>query len=104
MPSHYPIDPTRIDLARQFRERPLGPHSPDLQHVVNRMRWSPLAGRHVLLTRVPYRQWVLATLTGRRGDPPQVDESQVFDSLEAAEWAVFRLRWETITGQPLPIE
>ena len=42
MPSHYPVDPERTDLARQFRERPLGPHSPDLQHVVNRMRWGSI--------------------------------------------------------------
>ena len=104
MPSHYPIDPARTDLARQFRDRPFGPHSPDLQHIVNRMRWSPLAGRHVLVTRVPYREWVLATLTGVRGDAPVVDESRVFHSLEEAEWAVFRLRWQAITGQPLDIE
>ena len=104
MPSHYPIDATRLDLARAFKAKPYGPHSPDLQHVVNRMRWSPLAGRHVLLTRVPYREWVLARLTGRRGEPPVVDESRVFHSLAEAEWAVFRLRWEAITGQPLAID
>ena len=100
MPSHYPVDPSRHDLVREFRERPFGPYSPDLQHVLNRMRWSPLAGRHVLVTRVPYREWVLATLTGRRGEPPVLDESRVFHSLPEAERAVFELRWEAITGQP----
>ena len=104
MPSHYPVDPERVDLARQFRERPLGPHSPDLQHIVNRMRWSPLAGRHVLVTRVPYREWVLATLTGRRGDGPVIDEKQVFHTLADAEWAVFKLRWQAITGRTLDID
>ena len=100
MPSHYRIDASRTDLVREFRERPFGPYSPDLQHVLNRMRWSPLAGRHVLVTRVPHQEWVLATLTGRRGDGPVVDESRVFHSLAEAEWAVFRLRWETLTGRP----
>ncbi len=104
MPSHYRIDATRTDLARAFRQRPLGPHSPDLQHIVNRMRWSPLAGRHVLVTRVPYREWVLGTLTGRRGEPPVIDDSQVFHTLEEAEWAVFKLRWQAITGEALVLD
>ena len=25
-----------------------------------------------------------------------------FDSLEAAEWQAFRMRWEAVTGQALP--
>ena len=100
MPSHFRIDPARTDLVREFRDRPFGPYSPDLQHVLNRMRWSPLGGRHVLVTRVPYREWALATLTGRRGDAPVVDETRVFESLAEAEWAVFRLRWEALTGHP----
>jgi hypothetical protein len=29
---------------------------------------------------------------------------QTFASLEAAEWAVFKLRWRRHTGEDLPIE
>jgi hypothetical protein len=27
-----------------------------------------------------------------------------FDNLEAAEWEVFRLRWEALAGRPLVLE
>ena len=28
------IDPSRLDLAREFKRNPLGPHSPDLQKLL----------------------------------------------------------------------
>jgi hypothetical protein len=32
------IDPTRLDLAREFRAQSFGPHSPDLQKLLKLMR------------------------------------------------------------------
>jgi hypothetical protein len=47
-----------------------------------------------------HREWTLARMAGDPPRPVLVPE-HVFDSLEAAEWYVFRHRWEQITGQPL---
>ncbi|MCY3570191.1 MAG: hypothetical protein F4038_12900 [Chloroflexi bacterium] len=104
MPSQYPIDPSRTDLAREFMGNPMGPHSAALQRIVTRMRDTEAAGRYVLVTRVPYQEWGLAQLSGQRGVDLTLLEDQVFTSLEDAERAVFKMRWESITGTPLVLD
>lgn len=104
MPSHYPIDPSRTDLAREFMANPMGPHSAALQRIVTRMRDTEAAGHYVLVTRVPYKEWVLAQLSGQRGVDVTLNEDQVFTSIEDAERAVFKLRWELITGASLELD
>ena len=104
MPSQYPIDPTRTDLAREFMANPMGPHSAALQRIVTRMRDTETAGRYVLVTRGPYKEWVLAQLSGQRGVDITLNEDQVFTSIEDGERAVFKLRWELITGTPLELD
>lgn len=83
---------------------PLGPHSAALQRIVTRMRDTEAAGRYVLVTRVPYEEWGLAQLSGRRGVDLTLLEDHVFTSIEDAERTVFKLRWELITGTPLAID
>jgi hypothetical protein len=95
----FPIDPSRVDLAREFQDNVRGPHSGDLRRVLNRMRGGPMPGKYVLVVLSPGREWVLAQLPARRGDPIQVHEDVVFTSLDDAEWSVFRLRWRDITGE-----
>ncbi len=94
------IDPRRLDLAREFKARPFGVHSPDLQAVLNRMRSAPIQAKHCLIMTRPHAQWVLARMTG---DPlwPEVVPGHVFGTLEEAEWAVFKLRWQALTGHDL---
>lgn len=104
MPSQYPIDPSRTDLAQEFMANPMGPHSAALQRIVTRMRDSEAAGRYVLVTTVPYKEWSLAQLSGQRGVDLTLLEDQVFTSLEDAERAVFKMRWELITGEPLALD
>ena len=104
MPSQYPIDPSRTDLAREFMDNPMGPHSAALQRIVTRMRDSEAEGRYVLVTRIPYEEWGLAQLSGRRGVDLTLLEDHVFTSIEEAERAVFRMRWEQITGAPLALD
>lgn len=99
--AHYRIDPTRTDLALEFRRTPRGQYSLELQRVLYRMRWSGAGDRHVLLTLEPGKRWMLAQLPGRRGVPIRRFPDQVFTSIADAEWAVFCLRWETLTGQSL---
>lgn len=99
----YEIDPERLDLAREFRARPHGRHSAELQRVLNRMRLQPLAGRYALVVVEPYRRWMLARLSGRRGVPPTLFPDRQFDDIAEAEWAIFRLRWEALTGRRLEL-
>ena len=99
----FRIDPNRIDLAREFKARPFGVHSGDLQMVLNLMRAQPIEGKHVLVMSKPHREWTLATMAGRP-PRPQLQPRHVFTSLEAAEWYVFKLRWEQLTGQPLQLD
>ena len=99
----YCFDASRLDLAREYRARPFGEHSPDLQYLLNLMRTRETEGRHVLVMTRPHAQWTLARLTDGNQGPPRLT-NMTFDSLEAAEWAVFKLRWEEMAGAPLSIE
>ncbi|MEM7025733.1 MAG: hypothetical protein AAF637_24600 [Pseudomonadota bacterium] len=98
----YTIDPkTDREWVDEFRRCPVGPHSPNLQRVLNVLRGGPLAGRYVLVCTKPYREWVLARHPGVRGKPLEILGEHRFSSREEAEWAVFRLRWKEHTGQDL---
>jgi hypothetical protein len=99
----YEIDPERVDLAREFRDRIYGRHSGELQRVLNRMRGGDNAGRYVLVKTGP-EEWSLARMGARRGDPLTPVPGHVFQSMEAAEWTVFKLRWKELTGRDLPLD
>ena len=96
------IDPERGDLAREFRARPFGPHSAELQKVLNVMRWEDNEGKHVIVNTVPHEQWRIARLPARRGVELDFCDEAPFTDLAAAFWHVFRLRWKRHTGRWLP--
>lgn len=99
----YEFDPSRIDLAREFRARPYGEHSPDLQYLLNLMH-KPRAGPfYMLVMTEPYRRWTLAVKEAGTLEPPRLTNT-VFESPEEAEWHVFRLRWEEMSGEALEID
>lgn len=93
----HPDDP----LAAEFRRRPLGPYSPNLQRLLNAFRGAPAPGKHVLMCLEPHRRWALGRLSGRRGGGV-VLEDVTFDDRARAEWEVFRRRWAA-SGRP-PLE
>lgn len=96
----YEIDPSRLDLAHEFRRRPLGHHSPELQAVLDRMRSAPIEGKHCLIVETPRARWLLARMTGNPLRPVPVP-GVVFTDLAEAEWTVFKLRWHAMTGHDL---
>lgn len=103
----YAFDPSRLDLAREYRTQPFGHHSPDLQYLLSLMRSTAPGGHYVLVMTRPHAQWTLARMVDRgdRRRPPLPQlTNMTFDRLEDAEWAVFKLRWEALAGQPLEIE
>ncbi|MBI1779125.1 MAG: hypothetical protein HYR63_27645 [Proteobacteria bacterium] len=99
----YQIDPSRLELAREFKKKPFGEHSPDLQYLLHRMRSYDASGHHVLVMTRPHAQWTLARMQAGGRQAPTLTNT-TFTSLEEAEWHVFKLRWKDLTGQDLPID
>lgn len=95
------IERARKDLIEAFRTNPNGPHGPELQRLVNRLRHEPMKDKYVVVCTKPHAEWVLAQLPGARGTPIRMFEDQVFTNLDDAEWAIFKLRWEKHTGETL---
>jgi hypothetical protein len=100
----YELDPSRLDLAEEFRRKPHGRHSGDLQRLINLFRSGPFAGKYVLIRRS--RTWPLKLELARLGAMPHdplIFTGDEFTSYHEAEWAVFKLRWKDHTGHDLPI-
>ena len=98
----FKIDPSRLDIAREYKAKPFGEHSPELQYTLNQMRMRPVQEFEVLVMTEPGKRWVLAYMPMGGGSPRMTN--QTFDRLEDAEWHVFKLRWKDMTGQDLPID
>lgn len=86
-------------VVEEFRRNPVGHHSPALQRVLNALRGQDPAGKLVLVCTRPHREYVLAELPARRGQPLRIHHNRVFHSQAEAEWEVFRIRWEQATGE-----
>lgn len=103
MPSHFVINPNRVDLAREFKSNPTGPHGIELQRVLDRMHWAPLAGRYAIVVVEPHTRWLLAKMPGVRGERLEYLPQETYHSFEAALWSVFERQWHEITGERLDI-
>jgi hypothetical protein len=95
------VDPDRLDLVEEFRRKPFGGHTPALQELLALMRTGPIEGRYFLYLTKPHREWTLARMSEDWPLRPILCGPS-FASIEAAEWHVFKLRWETLTGRRLP--
>lgn len=93
----------RGDLALEFKAKPYGHHSPELEAALGQLRMVNPDGKMILVCTRPGREWTVAYL---EGDPPRavLNSDLVFSSLEQAEWAVFKLRWKSLTGSPLDVD
>ena len=97
----YEIDPLRTDLVEEFRKSPGGPHSPELTLVVNRLRVMPMADRHILVCTKRGCEWTLAKMPTTRGARLEFFEDRIFNDYHQGVWEVFRMRWQTVTGENL---
>ena len=100
----FRIDPSRRELAAEFKARPFGPHSGELQRVLNLMRAQPLPGRFALVAIRPHREWALARLGPAGSGRIEMVEGVRYRSPEEAEWDVFKRRWHELTGEALAID
>ena len=96
-----PVPPFDTSVADEFRANPFGKHSPALQRVLNIMRGASVSDKYVLICVKPYQEWVLGQLAGQPGVPVRVFWEHRFNSIERAEWFVFKLRWKALTGEAL---
>lgn len=101
MPSTYKLKASDAAVYAEFRDKPVGQHSTQLQRVLNLLRTGPLAGKYVLVCARPHREWMLAQMPEKAGAPVKLHHNRIFHSLEEAEREVFKLRWEQHTGQAL---
>ena len=99
----YRIDPARADLAREYKARPNGPHSAELQKVLLILRWGGVRGKTVILCTKPDHEWRLAKMGLKRGTPMQ-EYGAIYTNHKEASWACFRARWLETTGQECPVE
>jgi hypothetical protein len=99
----YRIDPARADLAREFKARPYGPHSAELQKLLLILRWGNTRGKTVILASNSERRWRLGKFGPKRGTPMQ-EYGPIYNSAAEASWACFRARWLEATGQECPVE
>jgi hypothetical protein len=93
----FALTADRLDLAKEFRSNPYGVKSPELQAALNQLRLVNPNGKMILVCTKPNREWTVAEL---RGTPlaPHLRKDLVFASPGEAEWAVFKLRWNYLTG------
>jgi len=95
------IDPRRLDLAAEFRARPFGRHSPELQALLDIMRRAENC-QNLILVSIGPGKWAL----GERlpdGKPPRLLEGRIFESRAAGEWAAFRRRRRALAGRELEL-
>jgi hypothetical protein len=97
----FPISDPDGSIVAEFRANPIGHHSPALQRVLLKMRIDPRSPRYVLFCRTPHKEWLVGRMGKVLGDPVELDESKVYNSIEEAEQAVFNLRWKILTGHDL---
>jgi hypothetical protein len=99
----YRIDPARADLAREYKARPGGPHSAELQKLLLILRWGGVRGKSVILASKSERHYRLGKFGPKRGTPMQ-EYGPTYKTPQEASWACFRARWLEITGQECPVE
>lgn len=92
------------EVISEHREHPIGQHSDDLQRVLHYFRRQALPEKYAIIEIDRNEEWCLGKLSGERGEPPNVMRDTSFDSLEAAQHAVFTRRVEELRSKFEEIE
>ncbi len=80
-------------LLREYRDKPSRQHSLDLQRLLTRLRTEGLVGKQFILVTKPGREWAIAQLGARRGDPVTFADERRFTAFKDAQMALLKLRW-----------
>lgn len=98
----HEIDPTRLDLAEQYKRNPFGPYDEELQKVLRLMHWDAAEDCFMAVQIEVGGAWYLARTRGGKGVALDVYLEDPYDEAGAVRWAVFRKRWQQRTGT-LPV-
>lgn len=96
------LDPNDLAPCGEYLQNPFGPHSPSLQRLLIVMRADSVDDPHVIV-EAGDGGFGLGTVSDRRGVPVCVYAGVHFDSYADASRAMFKLRWELLTGRSLPL-
>ena len=96
------VDPNDLAPCEEYLANPAGPHSPVLQRLLTIMRVETVEDPHVIV-EADGGGYGLGIVDDRRGEPVRVYEGIHFATHADAMRAAFRLRWERLTGRPLPL-
>ena len=83
-------------LIEEYRARPLGQHSDDLERVLNYFRRAPFEGKHVLFELEPNRTYKVVATAGRGGGLPEDVDGTVYTDKREALYAVFLKRVDAL--------
>lgn len=91
----------REAIIAEHREHPRGAgtkageaaplHSPTLKRLIDKLRMVPQAGKHTIVETIPWREYKIGLLPGRRGGVIEITD-ETFANREDAEHAIFLKR------------
>lgn len=87
------------DLIEEHKNNPLSEHSDDLQRVLHYFQRQPVPDKYVIIETDRDATWKLGKLSGDRGEPPEILDTETYKSLEAAQHAVFVKRVDELRDQ-----
>jgi len=96
------VDPHDLALCEEFFAGPFGPHSARLQRLLTVMRADTVEDSRVIVEAAD-GGYGLGIVSDHRGDPVRVYQGVRFETYADALRAMFKLRWEMLTGQALPL-
>jgi len=95
------LGPDDARILPEFLHKERRDFSLELRRALNRLRMVPLAGREVIVA-IDSKSWRLARLGEHRGDPVRFIDDRIFTDPKRAEWEILKMRWQRLTGTPLP--
>ena len=79
-------------LIAEHEAAPLGPHSDDLQRVMNYFRRQPQPGKYILVATKPWQEYRIGTLSGQRGEVVKLLGDEAFANEEDGLHGIFLAR------------
>ena len=73
-------------------------HSPELKRLVDRLRVVPQAGKHTIVETLPWKEYAIGILPGRRGGEIRITRER-YRTREDAEHAIFLKRLNALMKQ-----
>jgi branched-chain amino acid transport system permease protein len=80
------------ELIAEHEATPFGPHSDDLQRVMNFFRRQPQPGKYILVAVKPWEEYRIGTLSGQRGAVVKLLDDEPFANEETALHGIFLKR------------